>query len=268
LRVTDQRERILDQFTRQAAPFASAPSIRDEKALQLVVAETGVGADDRVLDVACGPGLLACAFARVARDVVGIDLVPAMLDQARSHQAALALGNVIWRLGDVEPLPFEDASFDVVTCRYAVHHFANPIAVVREMARVCRPGGRVTVVDVAASPDPAKARAFNQMEVWRDPSHVRALPETELLELFAAAELPPSRRAAYLLETELEAVLGRSFPGPGDAERVREAVTATVLDDRLGVPARRDGDQVIFGYPVVVLSAVKERRIVPGRSPE
>lgn len=255
--MSDQLERILDQFTRQAAPFASAPAIRDESALELVVAETGAGADDRVLDVACGPGLLACAFARVARQLVGIDLVPAMLDQARSHQAALGLGNVNWQLGDVDPLPFEEASFDVVTCRYAIHHFSHPSAVVGEMARVCRPGGRVAVIDVAASPDPAKARAFNQMETWRDPSHVRALPETELLQLFEAAGLPQPRRAAYLLESELDAVLGRSFPDPGDAERVREAVTASVADDRLGVPARRDGDRVIFGYPVVVLSAVK-----------
>jgi len=68
------REAILDQFTRQAVPFATAPSIRDEAALRTVVDGSGAGRDDTVLDVACGPGILACAFARVARHVTGIDL--------------------------------------------------------------------------------------------------------------------------------------------------------------------------------------------------
>jgi SAM-dependent methyltransferase len=256
----DQRERILDQFTRQAQPFADAPAIRDAGALRLVVEHAGTTARDEVLDVACGPGLLACAFAQVAARVTGIDLVPAMIDQARRRQAELGLGNVSWQVGDAAPLPFPDESFDVVSCRFAFHHFPSPGRVLAEMARVCRPGGRVVVIDVAAHPDPAKAAVFNRMEVLRDPSHVRALPRTELEGLFGEAGLPTPRPAEYLMETELEAVLGRSFPNPGDADRVRELVTASVDDDRLGVPARRNGDRVIFGYPVVVLTATRPAR--------
>ena len=55
--------RILDQFTRQAAPFAAAAAIRNEEALNRIVQWAGAGPEDTVLDVACGPGLLACAFA-------------------------------------------------------------------------------------------------------------------------------------------------------------------------------------------------------------
>ena len=155
------------------------------------------------------------------------------------------------------PLPFPDDSFDVVSCRFAFHHFVDPVAVLGEMVRVCRPGGRVVVIDVAANPDPDKAAAFNRMEVLRDPSHVRALPRAELEGLFAEVGLAPPRPAEYLMETELEAVLGRSFPNAGDADRVRQLVTASVDDDRLGVPARRQGDRVIFGYPIVVLTATR-----------
>jgi ubiquinone/menaquinone biosynthesis C-methylase UbiE len=255
--VAEQRELILDQFTRQAEPFATAPSIRDEGALRLVVEDTGAGPADDVLDVACGPGLLACAFAQVARSATGIDLVPAMIEQARHRQAELDLTNVTWRVGDINPLPWPDGSFDVVTCRYAFHHFVDPGAVLTEMVRVCRQGGRVCVIDVTASPDPAKAAAFDRMETWRDPSHVRALPHAELLGLLQRAGLPSPRETSYLLETELEAVLSRSFPEPGDAEKVREAVTGTLDDDRLGVPARRRGERVVFAYPVTVFTAVR-----------
>ena len=61
------QDTIRDQFTKQAIPFSNAPGVRDEEALRLLVDFTGAGPDDTVLDVACGPGLVVCAFARVAR---------------------------------------------------------------------------------------------------------------------------------------------------------------------------------------------------------
>ena len=79
-------ERILDQFTRQALPFASAPSIRNREALDRIVRMANAGPTDLVLDVACGPGLLVCAFATVVEHATGIDLTPAMLEQARREQ--------------------------------------------------------------------------------------------------------------------------------------------------------------------------------------
>jgi SAM-dependent methyltransferase len=84
----EHSELSLDQFTRQAVPFATASSIKDEAALRLIVELSGAGPDDTVLDVACGPGLVVCAFARVVRHATGIDVTPAMLDQARTHAAA------------------------------------------------------------------------------------------------------------------------------------------------------------------------------------
>src|SRR6476661_10760983 len=93
--------RILDQFTRQAAPFAGAAPIRNQEALDRIVQWAGTCPDDTVLDVACGPGLLACAFARVARHATGIDMTPAMLDQARKTQQEQGFKNVRWEQGDV-----------------------------------------------------------------------------------------------------------------------------------------------------------------------
>ena len=71
---SDHHATIVDQFTRQAVPFSSSPGIRDEDALRLLVEASGAGPADTVLDVACGPGLVVAAFARVARHVTGIDL--------------------------------------------------------------------------------------------------------------------------------------------------------------------------------------------------
>src|SRR5919108_5299434 len=109
--MTTHKDSILDQFTRQAVPFATAPGIKDEAALKLVIEFSGVGANDTVLDVACGPGILACAFARVAKHVTGIDITPAMLERARSLQHEQGLTNLTWQQGDVLPLPYAPASF-------------------------------------------------------------------------------------------------------------------------------------------------------------
>src|SRR5262245_43824505 len=164
------RDRILDQFTRQALPFSTAPGIRDEVALKLLVEATDTGSDDTVLDVACGPGLVVSAFARVARHATGIDMTPAMLARAREVAGEAGLGNVTFQEGDVTRLPWADASFSVVVSRFAFHHFEHPAAVLAEMRRVCRPGGRVAVCDLIASDDPRKAEAFHRIEMLRDPS--------------------------------------------------------------------------------------------------
>jgi len=247
-------ELILDQFTRQAVPFATAPSIKDEAALKLVVEFSGAGPEDTVLDVACGPGLIVVAFARVVKHATGIDLTPAMLERARSYATEQGVTNVTWQQGDVLPLPYPEASFSIVTSRFAFHHFLDPAAVLKQMARVCRPGGSVVVVDSAPAPD--KADAFNRMEIVRDPSHVRALPLGEHLELFQAAGLPQPRVTHYRLEGELESLISRSFPKPGDDATLRRIFADSLAGDTLGIHARRDADgRIRYGYPVAVLAA-------------
>jgi SAM-dependent methyltransferase len=253
----EHRELILDQFTRQAVPFSTAPAIRDEEALWRLVEASGAGPDDTVLDVACGPGLVVAAFARVSRHVTGIDLTPAMIERARALQREQALTNVTLTVGDVLPLPYEDETFSIVVSRFAFHHFPDPVAVLREMVRVCRPEGRVVVADAAASSDPARAAAFNRMEKLRDPSHVRAMPLAELVGLFAQAGLPAPVITRSEVRAEVEGLLSRSFPRPGDADTIRALFEASLVDDGLGVGARREQGAIHFAYPVAILVSAR-----------
>jgi len=228
---TTHQDSILDQFTRQAIPFNTSPGIKDEIALKYLIEASGAGPDDTVLDVACGGGIVVCAFAKVVKHATGIDLTPAMIERSKQLQQEKGLTNVSWKQGDVLPLPYPDGSFSLVTSRFAFHHFLEPKAVLAEMKRVCAPGGRVAVIDSEASSDPAKAAEFNRMEKLRDPSHVRAMPLAEQIGLFAAAGLPAPRRNGYRLEGELESLLGRSFPLPGDADKIRDIFAASLADD-------------------------------------
>ena len=246
------QERILDQFTRQAVPFSSAPAIRNLEALNRVVELAAAGPEDTALDVACGPGLLVCAFARVVRHATGIDLTPAMLEQARELQRQQGLQNVTWRQGDVLPLPYADGEFSIVSARFAFHHFLYPLAVLKEMRRVCRrAGGRIVVADSA--PAPGKADAFNAVERLRDPSHVRAMPAEELREMFVSAGLSEPRVESYRLEGELEDLLRRSFPNEGDADRIREIFERSLDDDGLDMATRRENGKIYYSFPVAIL---------------
>jgi ubiquinone/menaquinone biosynthesis C-methylase UbiE len=253
--VSTHQDLIRDQFTKQAIPFATAPGIKDEEALKLLVDFTGAGPEDTILDVACGPGLVVCAFAQVVRHATGIDLTPAMIERAQALQQEKGLTNVTWHIGDVLPLPYAEASFSIVTSRFAFHHFPDPQAVLAEMKRVCTADGKVVLIDVMASPDPEKAAAFNRMENLRDPSHVRALTLAEMETLFWQTALPDPRKTFYRLEGELEGLLQRSFPNPGDADRIRQMFVEALDTDGLGIGTRRQGEQIRFAYPIVILCA-------------
>jgi ubiquinone/menaquinone biosynthesis C-methylase UbiE len=184
---------IVAQFSRQAVPFAQVPGHYD--ALQILLELSGVGGDDAVLDVACGPGLVACAFARQARQVTGIDITPAMIEQAQKRQREQKLANLEWAVGEAVPLPYADATFSLVITRYSFHHLLAPERALAEMIRVCRPGGRVLVADIAVAPE--KSAAYDRLEILRDPSHTHALTRDELAELFAHSGLVDCRQGAY-----------------------------------------------------------------------
>jgi len=226
--------------------------------LSMLVAATHAGADDTVLDVACGPGLVASAFARVARHVTGIDLTPAMIERARELAAQQQLGNITFQVGDVVPLPFPSATFSIVVSRFAVHHFPDPAAVLEEMRRVCRPGGRVTIADLIASADPQKAAAFHRMEILRDPSHARALTLAELRELFRAAGFAAPAEAYWRMKIDVDDLMERSFPAPGDDRIIRQMFEDAVADDAMGLELHRDKNRLRFFYSNVILTAERD----------
>jgi ubiquinone/menaquinone biosynthesis C-methylase UbiE len=252
---TDHNKAILDQFTKQAVPFQKKLEHADAAVFQLYLDATGVTSQDTVLDVACGPGLVACAFAAVARQVTGVDLTPAMIEQAKKLQEKKGLTNMTWQLGDVLSLPFAEASFSPVVTRYSFHHLLDPQMVLQEMVRVCTPGGTVMVVDVVLPPD--KVDAYNRMEKLRDNSHTRALTLDQFLDMARTCGLRDIVPHFYRLEMELEAQLKASFPRPGDADKIRQMVREDIGQDRLGVGAHLRGGEIHLAYPNLILVAKK-----------
>src|SRR3954470_19272449 len=117
----------IDQFTKQAEPFASLHTARtDADILRLIREAARVGPGSRVLDVACGPGLVSLHLAEAGGHVTGLDITPAMLEKARELRREHGLANLSWRLGRAPALPYPDASFDAVVTRFSFHHLMDP----------------------------------------------------------------------------------------------------------------------------------------------
>jgi ubiquinone/menaquinone biosynthesis C-methylase UbiE/catechol 2,3-dioxygenase-like lactoylglutathione lyase family enzyme len=172
---------VKEQFGRSAEAYVESDIHASGADLARLVAVSGAKAGDRVLDVATGGGHVASAIAPYVARVTALDLTPEMLAAASRFVATNGHSNVDFVEGDAEALPFEDASFDAVTCRIAPHHFANVRAFARECARVLVPGGRLLLVDNVAPEDDEKDRFYNTLEKRRDPSHVRAYKKSEWL---------------------------------------------------------------------------------------
>jgi SAM-dependent methyltransferase len=141
---------------------------------------------ERFLDVATGTGALALRAARAGADVTGVDLAPALVETAQrraNHEGV----SVQFDVGDAENLPYADDSFDAVASVIGVMFAPDHAAVARELGRVCRPGGRLGLVNWA--PDSGVAEMFKVMTPfqptppagvgipfdWGRPEHVNSL---------------------------------------------------------------------------------------------
>ena len=149
-------------------------------------------------------------------------------------------------------LPFPDRSFSLALTRSSFHHLLDPAAVLAEMARVTRPGGRAVVVDVYTT-SPEQAEAYDRVEKLRDPSHVRALDLDELRGLLADAGLRDVMTETFGLDVGLEEIPGASFTDPAAADEIRRAFAEDLGRDRLWVGDCREGGEIRFAFPTAIL---------------
>jgi ubiquinone/menaquinone biosynthesis C-methylase UbiE len=147
------------------AHFAPLEMITTMPAARLVN-YAGVKHGQRVLDVGCGTGVIAITAARQGANVTALDLTPPLLERAR-HNAEVAGVTIDFREGDVEQLPFADASFDVVLSQFG-HMFApRPALAIAEMLRVLKPGG--TIAFSTWPPDLFTGRMFRLVSSYMPP---------------------------------------------------------------------------------------------------
>jgi ubiquinone/menaquinone biosynthesis C-methylase UbiE len=250
----DAKEKVRGYFESHAAHYARDRSQKSGPDLVMLLERLETRPADVALDVGTAAGNTAAAIAPRVASVTGLDLTPAMKAQFDAVVAAAGARNVRFEAGDVEALPYPDASFDLVTCRRAVHHFPDPPRAMAEMARVLRPGGRAGFTDMATPENPDAAALFNDLERARDASHQRTLPPTEWRRIVEGAGLEVLTFDVFLDRTPWERWISPvSTGGPEDALAGRRLAAAAPA--ARGLVVEGDGDGRVFLKWRVVVTA-------------
>jgi ubiquinone/menaquinone biosynthesis C-methylase UbiE len=162
-----------EQFGKHAAQYLTSKPHAQGKSLERLVTLTAPQKTWRVLDIATGGGHVAYTFAPHVARVWATDITQEMLDMVKGEAAKRGLANIRTTYAKAETLPFEDGSFDLVTCRIAPHHFDSIADYLAEANRVLKAGGTLAVVDNVV-PAGSVGDYINAFERLRDPSHLRA----------------------------------------------------------------------------------------------
>jgi ubiquinone/menaquinone biosynthesis C-methylase UbiE len=256
----ERHSEILERaFTDQAAAFEDARFNRVFTSdSQWIFERLPLSSEDLLLDVAAGTGHAARSLASSVRGVVAVDATSAMLATGQGAATAEGLGNIIFQLGDASALAFLDGSFDVVVCRFAVHHFEAPAIQVAEIARCLKASGRVVVADLIAEPDPDVAARQNHLEQLRDPSHTRMLSAHELQALLSEAGLQDIELEIRHAERPLEPWLTQTHTDAEVAASIRAELEAELAGGlRTGFRPREEHGALLFTQSFASVQARK-----------
>lgn len=176
---SDAKDLNRAQFGANAENYATSVVHAKGASLARMVELVEPHSDWHALDIATAAGHTAFAFAPHVEEMIATDLTPEMVALAAERAIELGHENVHAELADAENLPFDDETFDLVTCRIAPHHFPNPGAFISEVARVLVPGGTFAMVDNVVPDDAEVALFCDDWERRRDPSHVGCLSMSE-----------------------------------------------------------------------------------------
>lgn len=250
---------MADRWDATAAQYATSEHKGGDDLVRLVELAGGAGTE-LALDVATGAGHTAAALAPHVRWVVATDRSEGMLAEARRLVASRRLANVETRWADAQDLPFDDASFDIVTCRIAPHHFDDLTTALREVARVLKPGGRYVLEDSVAPDDAGAARFLHEVEVMRDSTHLRTLTVAQWVESVERARLSVAHTEVARKRRDFESWLARGDCGAdgADAVRARFGAAPSAAVDALAIE-RVDGKTVAFTDDKILLVARRGR---------
>ena len=236
---TSQHEFAAEQYGSRARDYvASAVHSAGADLDQIEAALRGRSAA-RVLDLGCGGGHVSYRAAPHVASVVACDVTASMLDAVAATAAERGLANIEVQQAAAEALPFPDASFDVVLCRFTTHHWQNMEAGLRQARRVLKPDGRAIFIDAIAPADRVLDTHLQAVELLRDASHVRNYSVAEWVSALARSSFAVAGITLRTLRMEFPVWTARTQTSPTRAGAIRslQDEAPTIVRERFAIGA-------------------------------
>lgn len=253
----DQRAKVQKQFGVSAHDYATSDIHARGESLDLLEEWVHPQPHWRALDVATGAGHTALLFASQVNSVIATDITDPMLAQASKLAASQGKSNIETRYAEAESLPFDDQSFELVSCRLARHHFSHPQTALTEMARVLNPGGTIAFTDNVTVEDSRAAEVYNRFERIRDPSHHRVDSLSQLLADFEAAGFQEIRHRQLSKEFEFHQWADRQNVSDSDKQILLEIMKTIPVELVPQFQPRWADDTLYFSLWEAVITATK-----------
>lgn len=247
-----------EQFQKQSHRYARGHILEDTRDVAAALADVHLAPGSEAVDIATGAGHTAFYLAAAGLRVTASDLTPAMLQRVREGAAERGL-ELRTNEHSAESLPYPDASFQLVACRVAAHHFSSPADFVRESARVLKAGGWFLVIDATVPDDSPEAEAWlHQVEKLRDPSHNRLIPPREWRTLCEQSGLVIQKLEIFdRKQPDLEWYFDAAATTPENRERVRTLIATASPSVQNEYRLGQEDGKTIWYWPTLTLLARK-----------
>ena len=250
---------VREQFSQHAEYYAQSSAHAQGDTLEVILEFADAKGTEKTLDIATGTGFTAFALAPKVSGVVATDLTPEMVAKAAELAQEQDIINVMFSVAAAESLPFATASFDLVTCRLAPHHFQDVPKFLSEVHRVLRKEGLFCLVDSVSPESQALIAWQNRVEKLRDDSHVFGYPPSQWDKMIedAGFEIEKTAHTRNAQMSFLWWVRPQKNP-PEIVQEIRDAFAMLSPDDaREHYTVEHTDDDFYFSWPMY---AVRARR--------
>jgi len=253
----DQKAEVRERFGASAEEYAKSEVHARGESLSLLIDLANPRKEWRALDIATGAGHTAMALAPRVGRVIATDITREMVLKTSELARSRGLENLDVCTADAESLPFTDSSFDLVTCRIAMHHFSDVGRAVREVARILKPGAIFCLDDNIVVEDGPTEEYYNSFEKIRDPSHNRVYTLSELQSILKAEGLNVVETGHVTKEVEFQEWANRQHVSGPDKEKLLNMLHSLPTPLHSMLRPRFTGDTAYFSLWEAVMISKK-----------
>ncbi len=260
------KRQVKEQFGANATAYATSKVHAKGASLLRLVELIQPQPDWQMLDIATAAGHTAVIFSSHVAHVTATDITPEMLTVAQKMADEKSITNISIELADAEALPYDDNSFDLLTCRIAAHHFPHIDQFMAHSARVLKPNGILAIVDNVVPGTHLRGKKaelvrdagkyVNAFEKLRDPSHSRCLSLNEWQNAFKTAGFINVRQEIAQKQMEFDGWADRMQVSLADKTRLRVMLTQAPQQVAEFLTPQITGDRIHFHLTEAIIIGV------------